>query len=211
MSMIKEKFKKVQPATLIAMLALFVAIGGTATAASGLINGKSIKKGTVTAKQLKNKTITKGKLKPALVKSLKGAAGDQGAPGAQGVPGTQGAQGVPGANGIIQPLVQVQGSTNIPVDSEVTPITLNVPSGKYLVTAKTNLFSIASGAKASCSISNQDQELDSGRWNTVTVGRGNVAMQAVTPAGTTTIKLSCTVGATNGTALDNSVIATPIG
>ena len=35
--------KQLRPATIIAILALFVAVGGTATAASGLINGKNIK------------------------------------------------------------------------------------------------------------------------------------------------------------------------
>ena len=46
-------FKRFRPATIIAMLALLVAISGTATAASGLIDGKKIKPGTVTAKQIK--------------------------------------------------------------------------------------------------------------------------------------------------------------
>ena len=82
--------KKFRPATIIAMLALFVAIGGTATAASGLINGKNIKRGTVSTKQLKNKSITKAKLKPATIKALKGKQGAKGETGATGATGATG-------------------------------------------------------------------------------------------------------------------------
>ena len=41
----KRNLMRIRPATLLAMLALFVAIGGTATAASGLINGKNDQEG----------------------------------------------------------------------------------------------------------------------------------------------------------------------
>ena len=44
--------RRFSPATWIAVLALFIVIGGTATAASGLINGKKIKPGTVTNGQI---------------------------------------------------------------------------------------------------------------------------------------------------------------
>lgn len=70
--------KDLKGSTVIAVIALFVAIGGTATAASGLISGSKIKPGTITAKQIKNKTITASKLSPATVKSLKGAQGPTG-------------------------------------------------------------------------------------------------------------------------------------
>ncbi len=49
------------PATLIAIVALVVALTGSAYA-SGLINGKSIRNGTVTGAKLANRTITGGKL-----------------------------------------------------------------------------------------------------------------------------------------------------
>ncbi len=45
------------PATLIALLALFVALGGPAEAAR-LINGKNIRKGTVRGKQIKDRSLT---------------------------------------------------------------------------------------------------------------------------------------------------------
>ena len=70
-----RNMKRPRLATIIAGLALFIALGGTAAAAGGLINGKKIKKGTVTAKQLKNNTLTVGKFAPATVSALKGSPG----------------------------------------------------------------------------------------------------------------------------------------
>lgn len=59
----RGKFRRPSPALVIAMIALFVALGGTGYAASQL-NGKSLKNGSVTGKKLKNKTITGAKVKP---------------------------------------------------------------------------------------------------------------------------------------------------
>jgi hypothetical protein len=54
---------------LVAMLALFVALGGPAQAAR-LINGSAIKPGTVGSKQLKNRTIKTRDLSSAAVRAL---------------------------------------------------------------------------------------------------------------------------------------------
>ena len=81
------------PATVIATVALFVAIGGgTAAYASGLINGS----------QIKNHSIAAKKLTKSAIKSLhgkRGPAGPQGATGATGAAGAQGSQGVQGPKG----------------------------------------------------------------------------------------------------------------
>ncbi|HNC14795.1 MAG TPA: hypothetical protein PLV77_02725, partial [Solirubrobacterales bacterium] len=82
--------RELRPGTVIAVIALFIAIGGTATAASGLINGSKIKPGTVTARQIKNQTITTSKLAPATVASLRGARGPVGATGPAGENGQPG-------------------------------------------------------------------------------------------------------------------------
>ena len=55
---------------LIAMLALFAALAGTATAAK-LINGKTIKKGTVTARQVKDRSLGARELSPAAIRALR--------------------------------------------------------------------------------------------------------------------------------------------
>ncbi len=72
------------PATIIAAVALFVALGGGAVAyAAGVINGSQIKNHSIASKKLTKKAI----------KQLHGAKGATGAPGAAGAPGATGPQG----------------------------------------------------------------------------------------------------------------------
>jgi Collagen triple helix repeat (20 copies) len=82
------------PATVIAIVALVVAVGGgTAAYASGLINGSQIKNHSIAAKKLTNSAI----------KSLhgqRGATGPAGAAGAAGPQGIQGPKGDTGATGL---------------------------------------------------------------------------------------------------------------
>src|SRR2546430_2919001 len=73
----------------IALLALFLALGGTSFAAASLINGSQIKKHSIAKNRLTNKAI----------KQLKGNRGPQGLQGPQGVPGTQGPRGATGPQG----------------------------------------------------------------------------------------------------------------
>jgi collagen triple helix repeat protein len=84
------------PATVIAALALFVALGGGAAWAGGLISGSQIKNHSIPAKKLTNKAISslRGQRGPA------GPQGPQGTPGAPGgPPGPQGPQGPAGPAG----------------------------------------------------------------------------------------------------------------
>jgi hypothetical protein len=67
------------PSMVVAVIALVVALSGSAYAAV-TINGKNIKKGTVTSKQIKNGTIVKSDLSKKL--SVVGPQGPQGVPGA---------------------------------------------------------------------------------------------------------------------------------
>lgn len=53
----------VGPATVLALIALFAALGGTGYAASTVINGKTIKNKSIAGKKLKNKTVTAAKVK----------------------------------------------------------------------------------------------------------------------------------------------------
>jgi hypothetical protein len=75
---------------LIALLALFVALGGTSVAAANLINGKQIKPHTIPQNRLTNSTIN----------ALRGSKGAKGAPGARGVTGARGATGAAGGKGV---------------------------------------------------------------------------------------------------------------
>jgi hypothetical protein len=77
------------PATVIAALALFVALGGGAALASGLISGSQLKNHSIPAKKLTKKAIA----------SLHGQRGPRGATGATGAAGVTGATGAQGPQG----------------------------------------------------------------------------------------------------------------
>ena len=77
------------PATAIAVLALFVALGGSSLAAAGFIKGTHIKP----------HSIPKNRLTDSAIKALHGARGPRGAQGLQGVQGVQGMQGIQGLQG----------------------------------------------------------------------------------------------------------------
>ena len=181
--------KQLRPATIIAILALFVAVGGTATAASGLINGKNIKNNTVTGKKLKNKTITKNKLAPATVKALKGQKG------ATGAAGIQGPQGDPGLNGVVSPFYTDSGSVNVPADTELGITTLNVPAGRYIVTANVSITTNATNS-VSCGVSaNNTGGENSSTYDNDGGGRTTIPVQFVTEnANVTALTLGCAAG-----------------
>lgn len=93
---------RISPASLLALVALFVALGGVSYAAA-TIDGKIIRNNSVPGKKLKNKAITNKKVKPGTLaanrltpaarSSLKGAEGQQGPAGPQGPQGPQGPAG----------------------------------------------------------------------------------------------------------------------
>jgi hypothetical protein len=92
------RVRKPSPALLVALLALFVALGGTSYAALKL------PKNSVGAKQLKRNSVTSPKVKAGslLLSDFKASErtalqGPQGPEGARGPQGTQGPQGVAGA------------------------------------------------------------------------------------------------------------------
>jgi hypothetical protein len=83
------------PAMVVALLALFVALGGTAVAAGTLITGKQIKNGSITGADVKNKSLTPRDFRG----SIRGPQGLTGPAGPQGPQGPQGAQGMAGPKG----------------------------------------------------------------------------------------------------------------
>jgi hypothetical protein len=80
----------------IALLALFLALGGTTYAASTALIGKN----TVASPQVVNGSLKTKDLSAAARKALKGNRGLRGLTGAQGAKGATGAQGVQGIQGI---------------------------------------------------------------------------------------------------------------
>jgi hypothetical protein len=92
----------------IALLALFLALGGTSFAAASLISGSQIRPHTIAKNRLTNKAI----------RQLKGDRGPRGAQGAQGVAGPtgpRGAQGVQGVQGPPGPVDLDYESVDVPV------------------------------------------------------------------------------------------------
>jgi hypothetical protein len=81
------------PALVISLVALFVALGGTAYAAT------SLPRNSVGTAQIKNGAVTKTKIAKKTINALRGTRGPQGPQGLQGLKGDKGAQGLPGANG----------------------------------------------------------------------------------------------------------------
>jgi hypothetical protein len=79
----------------VALLALFLALGGTSFAAASFINGKQIKPGS----------LPKNRLTKSAIRSLKGNKGAQGQRGPTGAQGIQGIQGVQGIQGPAGPLI----------------------------------------------------------------------------------------------------------
>jgi hypothetical protein len=91
----KRKLRLPSPAMIVALLALCVALGGSAYAASK-INGKNIRNGTITGKKIKNRTITSAKISRTTVRALKNRRGLRGPRGFRGRTGPKGATGAAG-------------------------------------------------------------------------------------------------------------------
>jgi hypothetical protein len=90
------------PSTVLAFAALFIALGGSAFAASNLIHTKDIAPGAVTSAKIKNGGIALKDLSTSTKSSLQGGKGASGSPGnagASGSPGNTGASGSPGNTG----------------------------------------------------------------------------------------------------------------
>lgn len=85
-------------AALVAVVAMFVAAGGPATAGR-LITKNQIAPGAVTSKAIASGAVTESKLSKGLRNAIKRKAGGQGAQGPQGAAGAQGAQGAKGDRG----------------------------------------------------------------------------------------------------------------
>jgi hypothetical protein len=113
---------RISPGSVLALIALFVALGGVSYAAV-TINGKNIQNNSIPGKKLKNGAVTNKKVKAASLRanrltvaaraSLRGARGPQGPaglPGAQGPQGPQGQQGPQGPAGTALAYAQVNDS-----------------------------------------------------------------------------------------------------
>ncbi len=215
-----RNMKRPQLATIMAGLALFIVLGGSAAAAGGLINGKKIKKGTVTAKQLKNKTITKGKIAPSTLAGLAGSQGPRGADGAKGAQGPKGDQGIQGIQGpkgdpsafeLTTYSASGNSPINIPANTEKDVINMNnLAAGRYVINANVQAFTAGAGT-VNCALSTNGNGGGTGAtWTALANGRNVLAMTHSTDtAGVTHLDVSCeSSGANSSYKVDVTAVKT---
>jgi hypothetical protein len=126
--------------TVVAYLALFAALGGSAYAAV-TVTGKNIKDGTVSGRDVKNRSLGKAELSPSAVSSLLGDRGPAGPQGPAGPKGPQGEPGLPGAPGETGPQgpsgltgieYRVSSGASVPKDQTIGD-QVNCTSGKSVL------------------------------------------------------------------------------
>jgi hypothetical protein len=129
------------PATAIALLALFVGLGGGAALARGLISGEQIKNHSIPAKKLTKSAIKalqarRGSRGPAGATGLQGLRGPQGPQGPQGPTGGAGNTGPVGPSDAWSTYV----SSYVDLGSAFTTVaSLTLGTGSYVVMAKTTV------------------------------------------------------------------------
>ncbi|HVY96993.1 MAG TPA: hypothetical protein VHA54_08550 [Solirubrobacterales bacterium] len=208
-----------RPATVLAAIAVFAALAGTA-AAGGLIDGTQIKRGSITGKQIKNRSLALSKLAPAAVQKLHGATGARGPEGPRGPEGQRGPAGPKGETGATGPagiVTPVFGSEvagqNIANGAEAVLLTVPVPTaGTYVVSAKTDLFAVQAAAKVDCRI-NSAVTFDFVQWTAgAPNSRQSVSLQGVAEAGPDApLQLRCAFDEGNGSAFESKLTAIPVG
>jgi hypothetical protein len=184
--------KDFRVSTVIAALALFALIGGSATAASGLISGKKIMRGTITAKQIANRTITTSKLTPATIGSLRGRTG------------------ATGPAGTVSPLHAE--ASYLTLDGNVL-LSLDVPAGMYMLTAKADVTSNnTTDAYVECSIwTDETDAVDQASADPVSLNQSvSLSMMAVSQVAGK-VELRCNGYDVAGNARNVKLIALPVG
>lgn len=192
------------PATVIASVALFVAVGGgTAAYASGLISGS----------QIKNHSIPAKKLTKSAIKSLRGKRGPAGPRGATGATGVAGPAGPVGPSNTYAAPVGAGNADGSPL------ATLTLPAGSYVLQAALREVNLGSAsAFVACDLnvngSKVAEELNGMGPN----GLPNVYVATMPLLGTTTlaatgtVTVSCTLTTGSNVAiLDVHLVATKVG
>jgi hypothetical protein len=191
------------PATIIAMLALFIALGGGAAAyASGLINGSQIKNHSISAKKLTAKAL----------KQLKGNRGPAGPAGIQGIQGIQGVQGVPGAKGdtgAIGPSNVYSATTSfVPYNNTglSTIVSLNLGAGSYLLSGNTSIINYNNNEDTGCYLDDSNGDTLDGQYVSTDYGvstpeggqEGLNVTAPLTSSTAITVTLDCVTDDTTG-------------
>jgi hypothetical protein len=209
-------------ANVVASLALFLALGGAAFAATQL------PRNSVGTGQLKPEAVTSGKIAKKTRSQLMGSRGPQGpqgaqgktgkvgpkgATGAKGATGTAGAKGADGTNGT-GPAFEVFRSTQLPLPSGEgkTVLTQNLAAGAYVVEANVNLA--ASGGTAAevfCTLSSSAEP--HGEASTTVPGNGEatIPLSGTQSFGATgAVTLACVSSGASAEVVAANLIATRV-
>ena len=199
------------PATIIAAVALFVAMGGGAAAyASGLISGSQIKNHSIAAKKLTKKAI----------KSLHGQRGRRGPAGPAGPTGATGATGATGPIGPSNAYTFFRDSAVGIGSTSTTVATANLAAGDYAIFAKTYIDSSPitdAVGYSTCTLttgSDQDQSSLNLGGQAQQVSRGALSMQVshvFAAAGTAVVSCIRGAGTTSVTANWTKITAIKVG
>src|SRR5436305_4421547 len=181
-----RKLATPSPALAIAMIALFVALGGTGYAASQAGGSGH----AVAAKKAK---VVRGPRGPRGRRGFPGGQGPQGPQGAQGAQGGQGAQGVPGSTGA----TGTPGVSGSPAFGAVLGRGVNVPAGPSFLAPSGQLAADADENNVSSFTPNADTTA-SDLAVTLTVATGPTDTRTFTlRVGNADTTLTCTVPAGN--------------
>jgi hypothetical protein len=137
----------------IALVALVLAMGGSAVAAS-LITSKQIKDGTIQTRDLSTKAVAS--LRTTAASAAAGPAGPAGPEGPAGPKGDRGDKGEPGATGQQGPVGPSDGYSagNASDSGSHAPVSLSLPAGDYIAFAKYSVFwPTAASVNAGCMLS----------------------------------------------------------
>ena len=189
------------PATIVATLALFVALGGGAALASRLISGRTIA----------NHSIPENKLTAAAIKALRGQQGPAGPPGQTGATGPQGSKGGTGATGPVGPSNAYSSyASSVALGAGgATVASLALAAGSYVVMAKTTLY-LPSGQGTTCKLTDSS----AGVIDTNTTSTGLYAtpslLAPLTSSGTT-VSVQCASNETDAYAYYTHLVAIKVG
>lgn len=158
--------------TIVAYVALFVALGGTSYAAITLkrssVKGTHIARNAVTSPKVKDRSLLardfaagqlpRGEPGAPGQRGPQGEPGQNGAPGADGAPGQNGQTGARGPSNTFATLHNATGTVFI-TNAEHTLATLDLPAGNYAFTASAQ---VGDGGTWTCRIRNQGAVVASG-------------------------------------------------
>jgi hypothetical protein len=201
------------PATIIALLALFIGLGGGAALASGLISGKNIKNHTIAKKKLTRKAIKalRGQRGPT------GAIGPTGATGPTGLTGPQGPIGPSSGMSFYNTSTVVYGTAGANVATLLLPgpPTLG-PSFSWVVFGNTTISDTANAQATTCSLQmfGPAGTFDRATASTAVPAPEVETLHLVGPlntVGPASVSIFCQSNDTNAKAVDSHLVAIQLG